>query len=189
MPDKTKPTAGSQYARTLIVFAVCAVFCGIAIVYRWRADAAEAARLRPDLAANSVVQALREYRKNQGGWPAKFQDLQAAGLWDAFDGAEVGEDGKYMVLSNYYYRYFPLPGDVVGVWCIPVGQYANKAGTHYLLVGRADLRHWMGPSLKREDAKLIVPYPTSEQFALLMLKEQKVEKPVERKKGLLGGLF
>ena|SRR2546421_4312871 len=186
MPDKTKPTAGNRFGVTAVVFIAALLFFLVSFPYQWHAESAAAQRERPQLYANTVVKALREFRERRGGWPDKLRELSDARVWGTMDEVQLGEDGRNMVVSNYYYRYFPLPGDAVAVWAVPVGKYADLGSTHYLLAGRDCLRHWMGPPLKKEDAKLIVPYPTPAQFALLMMKEQVVEKQAEKKRGLFG---
>jgi len=188
MPDKTKPSSGRRFGITAVVFIVSLIFFVPSVPYRWYAESAEFERDKPQLYANSVVKALREFRERRGSWPAKLQELSEAKVWSAMDDVEVGEDGRNMVVSNYYYRYFVLSGDAVGLWAVPLGKNVEMGSTHYMLVGRLDMRHWIGPPMKKEDAKLIVPYPTPAQFALLLLKEQRVavERPVEKKRGIFG---
>lgn len=184
MPDKTKPTSGSRFGITAVVFIASLIFFVASVPYKWSAESAEIERGKPQLYANSVIKALREFRERRGAWPDKLQDLSSAKVWNTIDDVQVGDDGRNMVVSNYYYRYFTLPGDAVGLWAVPVGKHVDLGSTHYLLVGRLDMRHWIGPPMKKEEARLIVSYPTPAQFALLLMKEQMVEKPQEKKRSM-----
>lgn len=188
MPDNTKPTSGKKIGISAVYLIIALIVFIPSVPYQWFAESRAAEADKPKLYANTIVKAFREFRERRGVWPQNLQELSDAKVWSTIGDVQVGEDGRNMVVSNYYYRYFSLPGDAIGLWAVPVGKDVETGSTHYLLVGLLDMRHWIGPPLKKEDAKLIVPFPTPAQFAMLLLKEQLavVEKPVVKKRGIFG---
>lgn len=183
MPDQVKPKGRFSYPFTTFTFIGCLVLFLISVPVQRRSAAAREEAKKPDLYLNSVVRALREYRKNRGRWPEKLDVLESEGVWELQAGAEVGAGGRSLQMANYYYRYFVLDGDAVSVWAVPVGDYAYLGSTNFVVVGQKQMRMWKGGPLRHEDAKLVVPYPSDEQFALLMMKEQKLEQAPAKKGG------
>lgn len=184
--NKGKPQGRFRYPLTSFVFIACLVFWLVSMPVQWHLASAREASERPDLWLNTFIRSLREYRERKAKWPDRLGDLEREGLWQLADGEEGGRDGRNLIYANYYYRYYLLPDDVVSVWAIPLGKYASEGRTHFVLLGRSKMRHWMGPALTSGDVKMVVSYPTDEQFGLLMMKEQDATKPVEgRRRSIL----
>jgi hypothetical protein len=180
MKERAKTTSGNKAKAKTIVLVVCLSFWIISIVFNFYITSAEEAKKKPDLGAKSFIKALREYRQRRGIWPQDLKGLNEAKIWSV-TGTVIGKDGHSIEAGNYYYRYYLLDGDAVSLWAVPLGEYSYLGATHYLLIGRTKMRHWMGPPLSsKEQVKWITPHPIPEQLERLGLKEQNTEIKVSR---------
>jgi hypothetical protein len=138
----------------------------------------EARRLReqtPRLAVDSLVKALRAYRRQTGRFPDDFRELESR-VWKHENAPDFGADNRSMSVANYFYIYTRVDAGAATIWIIPTGPKRDEGSTHFLLLTPDNLRRWKGAPLSLDEAKSLPPVPQYREMALLGMTEQ---RPIE----------
>jgi hypothetical protein len=138
----------------------------------WKAKA-EVPRIDPVL---KLIKDLRLYQKINATFPSTFNNVEAT-IWKHPHPPNFGNEGRSLVLTNYYYFYSWLTPTRCTLWAIPIGPQTEEANTYFLVLTPDDREKWKGPALKLKEAATISGTPTYTQLGIMGMIKQDSLKP------------
>ena len=136
----------------------------------WITSQREKAML-PRPAVDQIVKALRTYHRKVGKFPGSFVDLETR-VWRSKKPPTFGENGRSLLMANYYYIYSPIDTGACTLWAIPINKRREEGSTFFLALTPEQARRWKGAPLAFDEIKRLPSFPGSAQLAMLGLTEQ-----------------
>jgi hypothetical protein len=167
--------ARKKFRVSFVTLGVSAAALIISLVYVTVLGKLREREQTPQLAAGSLVKALRSFHKQAGRFPADFRELEAR-VWKHKTPPDFGADGRSLSAANYFYIYHQVDAGSATIWIIPTGPRREEGSTHFLLLRPDSLRLWKGVPLSLDKIKDLPAIPQYRQMALLGMTEQ---EPVE----------